>query len=246
MNDRVGTNGIYFSNQKTDEGNTPSDDLACIELSPGKAYVRGYEVDKPFSSIIDIEKPRDTEEIKNVNVPFSSPNKLKVNRAHGVPKNGETVELYDQVKNGGSKIGDARAYGFNLTDAAYEGDKTNWDLHLYDVQTYTKLILNTAKYGNETIPKTSFIEGKNSGATGFAVAGINNTDTIQLRQTSGTFIAGESLIVNGADLPIGIGTVTVFDTRSIKSVKQTGVTGFPDFSADSVLKSLDYPVVLLR
>ena len=91
LNDRVGTNGIYFSNQKTDEGNTPSDDLACIELSPGKAYVRGYEVDKPFSSIIDIEKPRDTEEIKNVNVPFSSPNKLKVNRAHGVPKNGETV-----------------------------------------------------------------------------------------------------------------------------------------------------------
>ena len=32
--------------KKTDEGNTPSDDLACIELSPGKAYVRGYEVDK--------------------------------------------------------------------------------------------------------------------------------------------------------------------------------------------------------
>ena len=31
LNDRVGTNGIYFSNQKTDEGNTPSDDLACIE-----------------------------------------------------------------------------------------------------------------------------------------------------------------------------------------------------------------------
>ena len=48
--------------------------------------------------------------------------------------------------------------------------------------------------------RSSFIEGKNSGATGFAVAGINNTDTIQLRQTSGTFIAGESLIVNGADL----------------------------------------------
>ena len=236
LNDRVGTNGIYFSNQKTDEGNTPSDDLACVELSPGKAYVRGYEVDKPFSSIIDIEKPRDTEEIKNVNVPFSSPNKLKVNRAHGVPKNGETVELYDQVKNGGSKIGDARTYGFNLTDAAYEGDKTNWDLHLYDVQTYTKLILNTANYGNETIPKSSFIEGKNSGATGFAVAGINNTDTIQLRQTSGTFIAGESLIVNGADLSIGIGTVTVFDTSSIKSVKQTGVTDFPDFSADSILE----------
>ena len=70
-----------------------------------------------------------------------------------------------------------------------------WDLHLFDIQTYTKLILNTSKYGNETIPSSSFIEGKNSGATGFTVAGINNTDTIQLRQTSGKFISGESLIV---------------------------------------------------
>ena len=241
LNDKVGTNGIYFSNQKTDQGNTPSDDLACIQLSPGKAYIRGYDVDKPHVSIVDIDKPRDTDTIRNVSVPFNSPNILKVNRAHGTPKNGETVELYDQVKNGGSKIGDARAYGFNLTNAAYEGDKTNWDLHLYDIQTYTKLILNTAKYGDETIPKSSFIEGKSSGATGFTVAGINNTDTIQLRQTSGTFIAGESLVINGADLPIGIGTVTVFDTRSIKSVKQTGVTDFPDFSADSVLEKFRLP-----
>ena len=73
-------------------------------------------------------------------------------------------------------------------DAPLVDDKSNWNLHLYDIQTYTKLILNTAKYGNETIPKSSFIEGKNSGATGFAVAGINNTDTIQLRQTSGTLL----------------------------------------------------------
>ncbi len=241
LNDRVGTNGIYFSNQKTDEGNTPSDDLACIELSPGKAYVRGYEVDKPFTSIVDIEKPRDTEEIKNVNVPFSSPNLLKVNRAHGVPKNGETVELYDQVKNGGSKIGDARSYGFNLSDAAYTGDSTNWDLHLYDIQTYTKLILNTSVYGNETIPKASFVEGKNSGASGFAVAEIGNSDTLQLRQTSGIFLKGESLVVNGVDLAVGVGTVDVFDTRSIKSVKQTGVTNFSDFSADSVLQKFRLP-----
>ncbi len=246
LNDRIGTNGIYFEDQKTDQGNTPSDDLACIQLSPGKAYIRGYDVDKPHVSIVDIEKPRDTDLIENVTVPFISPNILKVNRAHGTPKNGETVELYDQLKNGGSKIGDARAYGFNLTDAAYTGDKTSWDLHLYDIQTYTKLGLNTKIYGDESIPKSSFIEGKSSGATGFAVAGISNEDIIQLRQTSGTFIAGESLIVNGADLSIGISTVTVFDTRSIKSVKQTGVTDFPDFSADSVLEKLRLPSGVIK
>ena len=46
--------------------------------------------------------------------------------------------------------------------------------------------------------------------------------------------------------PIGIGTVTVFDTRSIKSVKQTGVTGFPDFSADSVLEKFRLPSGVLK
>ena len=241
LNDRVGTNGIYFSNQKTDEGNTPSDDLACIELSPGKAYVRGYEIDKPFRSIVDIEKTRDTESITNVNVPFQSPNKLKVNRAHGTPKNGEVVQLFDELKNQGSGIGSARVYGFNLTDAAYTDDSSNWDLHLYDIQTYTKLIVNTSKYGNEDIPRGSFIEGNNSGASGFAVDGIGNSDTLQLRQTSGSFVRGESLSVNGVSLPIGIGTVNVFDTRSIKSVKQNGVTDFPDFSADVAFERFRFP-----
>ena len=47
--------------------------------------------------------------------------------------------------------------------------------------------------------------------------------------------------MNGVDLPIGVGTVTVFDTSSIKSVKQTGVTDFPDFSADSILEKFRLP-----
>ena len=36
--------GLYTENQLTDKGNKPEDDLMCVKLSPGKAYVRGFDV----------------------------------------------------------------------------------------------------------------------------------------------------------------------------------------------------------
>ena len=72
LNDRIGNNGIYFDNEKTEDGNTPSDDLMCVKISPGKAYVRGYDVDKIGTSIVDVDKPRETEKIENSSIPFKS------------------------------------------------------------------------------------------------------------------------------------------------------------------------------
>ena len=51
--------GVFTSSQKTDEGNTPSENLASIKISPGKAYVRGYDIDATGTTILDVEKPRD-------------------------------------------------------------------------------------------------------------------------------------------------------------------------------------------
>ena len=33
----------------------------CVKLSPGKAYVRGFDVDLPGTTVLDVEKPRDTQ-----------------------------------------------------------------------------------------------------------------------------------------------------------------------------------------
>ena len=57
MNNRRGNNGLYYDNQVTDEGNVPSDDLACVSIGSGKAYVKGYDIDKPVATILDIPKP---------------------------------------------------------------------------------------------------------------------------------------------------------------------------------------------
>ena len=71
FNDEVGSGGLYNENQVTDEGNVPSDDLMCVKLSPGTAYVRGYDVSLPGTTVIDVEKPRTTKTIKNASIPFN-------------------------------------------------------------------------------------------------------------------------------------------------------------------------------
>lgn len=58
LNDRTGNNGIYFSNQKTGQGKIPSKDLSCLSISPGKAYVRGFEIETINNTIVDVEKPK--------------------------------------------------------------------------------------------------------------------------------------------------------------------------------------------
>ena len=40
LNDEVKTAGLFTEGQKTDDGNVPSEDLMCVKLSPGKAYVK--------------------------------------------------------------------------------------------------------------------------------------------------------------------------------------------------------------
>ena len=37
LNDRLGNDGVYFSNQRTNDGNVPSDDLLGLDISAGKA-----------------------------------------------------------------------------------------------------------------------------------------------------------------------------------------------------------------
>ena len=58
----------------------------CLKISPGKAYVRGYDIEKPGTTIIDVDKPRDTESLSNVVLPFNMGTLLKINKVNGTPK----------------------------------------------------------------------------------------------------------------------------------------------------------------
>ena len=239
LNDKLGNDGLFFDNQSTDQLNAPSDDLMCVKVSPGEAYVGGYNVEKVSTTILDVEKPRDTATVSTANIPFEMGNLLRVNNVSGAPKQKESIDLYNQSAGGGTQIGDARVYTFNLTGSAYQDASTNWDLYLYDVQTYTSLTLNTlvAPLGLAT---SSYIKGKSSGASGYAVSSGSGS-TVSVRQTSGTFSVGEQLIINGIDASATVASVITYGTRDIKSVSQSGVSGFPTFTTDSLLDSVDLP-----
>jgi len=234
LNDQIDNDGLYLEGETTEQGNTPSDDLMCLQVSPGRAYVDGYDVTLDTETAIDVEKPRDTESISGANIPFEMGHLLRVNNVSGAPKENETLDLYDQLGGGGSIIGAARVYTFNLTDAAYSGAATQWDLYLYDIQTYTNITFNVST----TLLTSAFIKGKSSGASGFVVAGSSST-SFDLSQTSGTFVTGEKLIVNGIETALTIASFTQNTIDQLKSVKQSSLFGggFPDFNADAVLSS---------
>ena len=236
LNDRLGGNGLFFSNETTPGGSKPSNDLMCVKVSPGKAYVRGYDIQKVSSTILDVEKPRDTQSVSNVGISFEMGNLIRVNNVKGTPQTKGVVTLYDEFGTSGVGIGSARVYAFNLTDSAYSNSATNFDLYLYDIQTNTRLVLNRSASSTE-IPTSSYIKGKSSGASGYVVI-ATGTDTIDVRQTSGSFMVGESIIVNGIDFPRTINSATVYNTQSIKSFKQDvfGAVGIATFTADAVLE----------
>lgn len=242
LNDRLGNDGLFFDNQKTEFGNTPSDDLMGVKLSPGKAYVKGYDIEKVTTTILDVNKPRETQNVKTANVPFEMGNLLRINNITGSPKQNESLELHSVRRSDSgdpisdTKIGDARVYSFRLTDSAYSGASTNWDLYLYDIQTYTTLVLNQSITA-EQLPISSYVKGKSSGASGYASASGDGTTSIKLRQTSGTFIKGEQIIINGVEIyPRSISQISVYGTEDIRQVYQPTSVGIAtSFIGDSVL-----------
>ena len=253
LNDLIGSNGLYTEDEKTDQGNDPSEDLMCVKLSPGRAYVRGFGVDITGNKVLDVEKPRDTKTVDNKSVPFRMGSLLQVNNVQGTPwiniggVNANTIGLYSQRKGGstgnptngpsGSKIGEARVYSFSVTDASYTNESTIWDLHLYDVQLYQNVTVS--KYNNISAPIGSRVRGLSSGAIGY-IASNPNPDELDITQTTGTFIQGERLIFNEEEKSekASVISVRVYDVSSIKSVYQNSNSlnsSLNAFSADSVL-----------
>ena len=232
LNDRIGNNGIYYSSQKTKQGNTPSKDLACISISPGKAYVRGYEIETISNTIVDIEKPRTTERAENASIPFNVGRQILLNNVFGSIAVGLTtqVSLYDTRtatpgSSSGSKIGVARLYDLKLKNAAYSNASTQFESSLYDIQTYTVLTINTAL--TQTAP--AYIEGKNSGAKGYLVSDASSSTTLTLYQVSGSFITNEQIKINGLDISR---TITSLKDYSLSDVHQIYSSGF---TADPIL-----------
>jgi hypothetical protein len=249
LNNNLGNRGIYQEGQTTSSGATPNDDLAIYKLSPGKAYVKGFELETLSPTFLDSPKPRTTKTLENQSINYNTGPTLKVNRLYGAPElgigNTYIVSLRDrkvgdsQIAAPGAEIGVARIYDFNLESGSYSTSNSNlneWDLKLFDVQTITKMTVNEPI----TLSVPTFIKGANSGATAFLKDAATSSKTLNLYEKAGTFIPNESLIIDGVQngrIALASTTLSLSDVKSVFGTDNRLTGTASTFSADVIQSS---------
>ena len=241
LNDRYSTFGQFTSNQITEDGNKPSKDLLCLRIGPGKAFVKGYETQVMGNAFVDVVKPRTTKTIETRAIPFVAGNRLRVNNvlsgAQIKMDTTDTIELRDarlestKSNSVGNVIGRARVYDYKLQNSGYSNNSSVYELFMYDIVTDTSITINNAISQNAP----ALIEGSRSGARGMLKTDVSNSSTLTLSETSGKFVNGEQIIINGVTQGLIITATTEYDISDVKSVRGTG--GGRTFTADVLLET---------
>jgi len=251
LNDNIGNRGVYKAGQFTSGGETPSDDLALYKLSPGKAYVKGYELETVNPTFLDVPKPRDVKTLKDQSIIYNTGPTLKINSVFRTPTVGigstYVLSLRDQRVGvnsetvSGKEVGLARVYDFRLESGTYEvadsdKQKNQWDLALYDIQSFSEIELNQSI--TQSVP--AYIEGKQSGATAFLVNSVSAGVALTVYEKNGDFITNEPLTINGIDngrIAIGITNYTISDVQSVYGTDDNTI-GLNTFSANVIPSTL--------
>ena len=257
LNDGEGNRGVLEAGQLTQGGSIPSEALALYTISPGKAYVEGFEVETISTTALDLPKTRTTKTIDSESIFYNTGATLELNRVYGAPvvSAGSTQTLSLRSKRIGSaepasvgaaatepagdEIGVARVYDFRLESGSYNtsnSDINQWNLALFDVQTVTKITLNQ----NTTLTTPVFVEGTASGATGFLKNSITDTNVIELYDTSGTFNKFEGFKFNGIANGRVATAITAFGMSDVKSVY--GKVGVGTTFAADVIQTPTTPI----
>ena len=238
LNDKQGNNGVFNSNQLTYSNNKPSYDLGTYKISPGKAFIKGFEVPVKNVVYLDFEKTRTKKTLKDQAVNYYTGPTLTVNRAYGAPKIGFTTTSYISLRDsrigsvghvaGGKEIGLARVYDHALESGSYSSalPQTNeWDITLYDIQPYTEITVNQAV----SLSLPTYIKGKASGATAH-LRYATTTGIITAYNSVGSFTPGEKLIFNGVDNNRIATAINAYSISDVKSLNST--VGVGTFNAD--------------
>lgn len=247
LNDRVRSDGLYYSDQLTATGSSPSDDLIVYQIGPGKAYVNGYDVEKISSVELISEKPRTTKTIEDEVIRYDAGTSLILNRGYGSPVVGLGTTSYISLMDSrigvsahvatGTTIGIARVYDF-IPETDYVDQTSRLNLRIFDVETFTNIGLTTSI---SSLSTPSIIRGKKSKASGYLKTSITNSRLLTLYSVSGSFLENEPITINGIDDGRLINEVVDYDISDVKSIYST--SGISTFNADVVLsqKSLISP-----
>ena len=214
-NDYKGTTnlGAYSSGDTTSQGATASESLLTVQASPGKAYVKGYEIEKIAKTNIDLNKARDFNTVNAGIATFEIGNFARITNLFGTPDISEisgestaykTLGLFDTETStrgsaSGNQVGVARDRAIEF-DSGVAGDTSSqYKLFLYDVRMFTILTISDTPSPTLVATHTNGgvqIKGATSGATGFVFGSLTSGTTITLTNVIGTFTGGEKLIAS--------------------------------------------------
>jgi|TARA_R100000030_G_scaffold61725_1_gene46697 hypothetical protein len=243
LNNNQGNRGIFEEGQSTNNGQTPSDDIGIYKISPGKAYVKGYEVEKIAPTLLDFFKPRTVKRVEQHAVSFDFGSTLRLNNVNGSATIGINTSLTLSLRNkrvgsnalvaAGKEVGIARVYDFALESGAYDLNNSNinqWDLSLFDVQVYTDISVNEPV----TLNTSTHIKGESSGAEGFLKYNVSAGTALTAYNVNGNFHKGERLLFNGViDDSRFVTSDTNYSLSDVKSVH--GIVGTANtFSGDTI------------
>ena len=211
--------GIYDVGDTTDDGNTAANTFVTAEISTGKAYVKGFEIEKIAPSYKDIKKARDFETVNAGQTLANLGNFVLVNNLYGMPDistiSGEntaykTIHLYSDFNStrgsantftSNNLIGEARCRAIEYSSGTVGQTDAQFKLYLWDIKMFTYLELSgtpsptlTANFGQGVR-----VEGNDSGAVGYVVndqAATTTGQRVVLIKESGIFTSGEKLLVS--------------------------------------------------
>ena len=257
LNDGLGNGGIYEEGTYTEGGALASEDMAVYQVGPGKAFVKGYEIETISPTFLNAPKPRTTKLLESQGVAYKTGKSLRLNKVKGHPVigigNTYIVSLRDTMgsqvspfKMAGKEIGVARVYDHVLESGSYSasnGDTNEWDISIYDVQLTSHITLNESS----TINIPAYVKGKYSGATGYVMSAVSNSTSMVVYEKKGEFLVQEPIIfetasTNAEGKPLTLTRIaTAVTSYGMEDVKQlysgpelgdTAVEGIGSFAAN--------------
>ena len=257
--------GVYTSGATTQDGSTANEGKFVLAISPGKAYVKGYEIEKSNVTFKDVNKSRQFESVNTGSINAELGNFVKITNMFGQPDvtdiSGETtayktIGLFDDVTStrgtaAGTQIGVARARTIQYDSGTMGNTDAVFRLYLFDIRPFTYLTLNdnpstslTANHSNGGVR----VKGASSNATGFVFGALTSGTTVVLTNVSGTFTLGEKLIVsdsaetdqiveNSSNADLTISNIVTHIFSETRSFFMDDADSGQDFTADAVLIS---------
>ena len=246
QNDGV-NDGVYLPGVNSPGGIESSEAHYCVEVGPGKAYVRGFESETLAPTYVDLIKPRTTVGLQNSIIPFELGNYMLMNNVKGSPiingtgitANYQVVELRDVAPNNvltasGRVIGLARVAAYEYHSGTnVNSTSTVFKAYLFDIQPLTIFKMDAAV----TLSQGHVIRGRKTKAKAFVEADVVGGQMFNVYQVYGNFRAGEVIERDGVE----IGTLN--DMFSFEITDAKGITGRdPDtnsitFAGDFILDS---------